>query len=239
MRACNNLPTPVSVAASQTAIDPGPALQVFLNMQGKTGFRMELHRPSAPDVEQPYKVGSFALTAENSGPNSSSQAAWSDIELIESDGQRQLLTQALAQLFLPLSGQQLWPGQTSSEPPHQLKMYVNGLEVSQSSNIWSRVLQSGGQPSSKKPIKTAWDGQLLGSLQTMQLPRKWPAEEVAAASGIVYIMPNSDAVFNLQPEASAHSASSLAISASGVLLLLPLVTASHKASLTHRAHQPC
>ena len=190
-------------------------------MQGRTGFRVELHRPSAPDVEQRYKVGSFALAAAGARPSLSSQAAWRDIELIESDGQRQLMTQALAQLFLPFPGQQLWPGQASSEPAHQLKMYVNGLEVSQSSNIWSRVLQGGGQPSSKKPIKTAWDGQLLGSMQIMKLPRKWPAEEVAAASGIIYIMPNSDAVFNLQPEARARSAPrGLATSALEMLLLL-------------------
>ena len=84
-------------------------------------------------------------------------------------------------------------------------MYGNGREVSQDSNIWSRVHRSGGQPSQKLPIKHTKDAEILGSMQIMQLPSSWPADAVAAATGIIFVMPGADAVFNLQPEVSTSA----------------------------------
>ena len=176
---------------------------MFLRMKGKdSGFRLEIHLPSAPGVQQPYKIGSFDLGPACCGPHSSAQAGWRDIQLTDYDGQRQLLTELLPQLFLPYPGQDLWPDHSSTQPPHQLRMYVNGREVSQDSNIWSRVLRSGGQPSQKLPIKHTRDAEMLGSMQIMQLPPSWPADAAAAATGIIFVMPGADAVFNLQPEVS-------------------------------------
>ena len=167
-------------------------------MKGETGFRVELHHPSAPQVGQAFKIGSFALTSQGAIPPG--QAGWSDIDLIDSDGLSETMTQLVPQLFLP-PGQLLWPGQTA-QPGESwaLQMHVNGKHVSSASNIWNRVLQSGGQPSQKLPIKDAWDGKLLGNMQIMSLP----PESVASASGIIFVMPGSDAVFNLQPEVSVY-----------------------------------
>ena len=180
-------------------------LQVFLKMKGKeSGFRIEIHRPAAAAIQQPYKIGSFALQPARAGPSTSDQMGWQDILLTDSDGEAQPLSQLLPQLFLPYPGQELWPGDEQCPAPHQLRMFVHDQEVPQNSNLWSRVLQSGGQRSPKIPIKTAMEGEVLGHLQLMKIPQKRSADgaEVPTPTGIIFVMPGSDAVFNLHPEVS-------------------------------------
>ena len=166
-------------------------------------MRYIVHQPQ--ECSSHTKLAALSWVLQSFGPSSSAQASWRDIQLIDYGGQRQLLTELLPQLFLPYPGQQLWPDQSRTQPPHQLRMYGNGREVSQDSNIWSRVHRSGGQPSQKLPIKHTKDAEILGSMQIMQLPPSWPADAVAAATGIIFVMPGADAVFNLQPEVSTSA----------------------------------
>ena len=56
-------------------------------MEGKdSGFLIEIHRPSAPGVQQPYKIGSFELGPAELWASSSAQASWRDIQLIDMVG---------------------------------------------------------------------------------------------------------------------------------------------------------
>ena len=174
-------------------------LQVFMDMRSKVGFLVEINCPSAPGIQQAHKIGSFALGPPDAAPSSSQEAAWRDIILYNEDGHPQSLIQLMPQIFLPAQGQQLCRNQ------RPFRMHVNSREVPQNSHLWSLVLEQGGRPSARLPIKVAKDGETLGHMQIMKLPPRFPAEPAAraAASGIIFVMPNSDAVYNLQPEVSS------------------------------------
>ena len=184
-----------------------------------SGVRIEIHRPSAPDIPQLHKIGSLECSVSADG--------LPDITLTARDGSdRQSLRYLLAQLFLPSRGQSIcaapfWKAKQDGNPvPHQLRMYINGEAVSTASNLWAQARQLHAaeqqrrhqqqqppqQPeprSSLIPIKLL-DGTEAGRMQVLAMPdsvvsqMELPAE--TKATGVLYVLPRSDAMANIFPE---------------------------------------
>ena len=155
--------------------------------------------PSVPGVYQPYKIGAVAL-----GPPAASDSPdqWVDIQLMDTLGGSQSLTELLPKLFLPYPGQTIWPGQRSGTAAlPQMVMHVNDRPVTHGFHIWTHVRQHRGKPSARIPIQLTRDSPAIGHMQVMKVPNSVLTGPLAKeCTGIIYAMPGSDVVFNLVPE---------------------------------------
>ena len=191
-------------------------MQVFDRMQSRSstgsGFRIELHRPSAPGLDQRQLVGSMALSPPDA-------AGFRDIQLTDKEGRVQSLTQLSAQVFLPAAGQQIcgeafWRAKTGSPDPRPLSIHVNGQLVAEERNLWAKALRDGGQPSDVIQIALP-DGTLLGRMQLINLrhqPLRALQHQTKAEGGLIWVMAGSDATYNMEPEVQTTRCTSLIIS---------------------------
>ena len=175
-----------------------------------SGFRIEIHRPSTKDARQPHKIGDLALSPPDA-------TGFQDIQLIDHEGRSQSLSYGLAQVFLPAVGQRIcgktfWKNMTGVAVPRPLRIHVNGQLVPMDQHLWKQAVdalaeEKDEQPSGLIPIKHT-DGALLGNMQIVELTKtrqRISPGESRDSSGIIFVMPGSDAVYNLYPEVSLRS----------------------------------
>ena len=71
-------------------------------------------------------------------------------------------------------------------------MYVNGQPVLMDANVWQQARLQHAQPSTVIPIRFTAAGTVEGKMQLIKVNQ--------GPSGILWVMPNSDAVYNYIPE---------------------------------------
>ena len=169
-----------------------------------SGFRVEIHKTFAPmpSPVQRYQIGSLACSTTADGQP--------DIQLCDMQGSPASLSYLLAQLFVPLSAkavcrQPFWDAVDNDAAREQLSMFVQGRPVDLQQNLWEQATILGAKRSPLISVKLGDES--VGSMLIMPMPKPLISQlhlpEHCRATGIIWVLPGSDAVGNIFPEVKA------------------------------------